>query len=320
MIHIYLDAEFDAVRVAGKFVQAVISVGAVLTNEEGTTLDTFYALIRPEYFKRLNPVVGRMTHLSTEQIKRAPSLEKVMSEFKDWMMAYEQDLEKIQFYSFGPDDRRTLLQNCEFHEIEAAFFAKMKDVQKELSIKVLFDGAVVGPALSLEDLKSVYAIQGEVEHNALNDAKDLMLVHQAYCLGKVQDSTQIEAIMQRKIARQEEIQRRQQERMRQAMIKRFAQLPHQIVLRFYPEVLEQLRALKEWGEPIPYRLRKDMLVDEDGIEIPYDGIHATIDLLMEEVPLCAKLTFEYENQSIVIYVALSYRTATAMEAIIKRCL
>lgn len=320
MIHIYIDAEFDAVRVAGKFTQAVISMGAVLTDEEGNLLDTFYALVKPNHFKKLNPIVGRITHLSTEDIKAAAGLKQVMSEFHQWIASYEMNIEHVQFYSFGPDDRRTLLQNCQYHNIEASYFERMKDLQKVLSMQVYYQEALVSPTLSLEDLKSVYTIHGEVEHNALTDARDLMMVYQAYCLGKPQDSTQIEAIVQRKLAKQEEVKRRQKEKLKHAMIKRFASLPKELDILFYPEVLDQLRSLKECGEEIPFRFRKDAAEDQSGNEIPYETLHTTLQLeLTQEVPV-VMLSFCYDLNSMTSMIQLTYRNATAFEIMIKRCL
>jgi inhibitor of KinA sporulation pathway (predicted exonuclease) len=74
MLHIYLDAEFDAVKIKGKFQQAIISIGAVMLDDNGKELDQFYSLVRPMNFVRLTSVVYRMTHLNTHQIEHAKAL------------------------------------------------------------------------------------------------------------------------------------------------------------------------------------------------------------------------------------------------------
>ena len=320
MIHIYLDSEFDAVRVKGKYTQAVISIGAVLVNEEGIQLDQFYNLVKPEYFKRLNPIVARMTHLTTEQIKAAHHLKDVMRDFRNWIRKYEKDSSNVLCYSFGPDDRRTLIQNCKFHEIEDPYFEHMHDLQKVISMQVGYMEKVVSPTLSLEDLKAVYEIHGEVEHNALTDAIDLMKVHQAYCRGNKQNSTQIEVIVKRKLAKQAEVKKRQQEKLKAAMKKRFATHPKHIDLLFYPEVLEQLRALKEQGSQIPYRLKKDHLEAKDGQCIPYEELRATLSIELEKEYPKAVIRFLFKEESYEIILPLTYQIATAVEIILTRCI
>lgn len=317
MIHIYLDAEFDAVKINHKFQQAIISLGAVAIGENQKQLDTFYSLVRPMHFRRLNPIVCRMTHLSNQQIANAKDLKQVMTAFLAWIKRYEKNITQVCFYSCGPDDRRTLLQNCRYYEIDGEFFSDMKDLQKEISAHVLYHDQIISPALSLDDLKSVYAIQGTVDHNALSDAIDLKCVHQAYCQGKQQDSTEIANIVKRKIAKQEEAKKRQQKRAAMVLRERFQQIPKHISLLFYPEILEQLRLLKERDPDFPFSFRKKGIMFEQNC-YPYEDVQASIRILLEEEFPAFFLCFETEAEKIEKKILLTYRNATMIENIMKR--
>lgn len=319
MIHIYLDAEFDAVRINHKFQQAVISLGAVMLNEDADILDQFYSLTKPMNFRRLTSVVKRMTHLSNDQIEKAKEFPVMMQEFLEWIDSYESDLDLVRFYSFGPDDRRTLIQNCHYHKIEADFFSRMKDLQKEISPSVKFQDQLISSTLSLDDLKSVYAIEGEVEHNALNDAIDLMKVHRAYCLGKSQDSTQIAAIVNRKIAKQQEVARKQRLRLAKAMKERFEKYPKRIKLKFYPEVLKELNELRDRDRHMTIRFQSDRMIIEEKAYF-YNELKLVMELSLDEEVPSFQFDISYHGVKSSKQFLLMYRNATMIENIIKRLL
>lgn len=200
MVHIYIDAEFDAVRINGRHCQMVVSLGAVLKKEEHE--ETFYSLVCPKNFKRLTSVVRKMTHLKDRDIREAESFPVVLKSFMQWLQPYVQD--SCNVYSFGPDDRRTLLQECERHRVDSTLFQEIIDLQKKISATVIFQNALVSPTLSLDDLKTAYDIEGAVEHNALTDAHDLMRIHQA-SLKRRPNPEAVRGIVERKLAKQQEV-------------------------------------------------------------------------------------------------------------------
>ena len=77
-------------------------------------------------------------------------------------------------------------------------FDRIQDLQKEISATVKFQNKIISPSLSLDDMKLIYDIQGAVDHNALNDAKDLMYIHQRYLDGNAQNAQRILDIVNRK--------------------------------------------------------------------------------------------------------------------------
>lgn len=316
MLHIYLDAEFDAVRIKGKFQQAIISIGAVMLDDDGKELDRFYSLVRPMNFVRLTTVVYRMTHLNTYQIAHAKTLPEVMERFMRWIYRYEKDIDCIKFYSFGPDDRRTLIQNCHYYELHMDFFKDMKDLQKEISPAVKFQGQLISSTLSLDDLKSAYDIQGAVDHNALSDAMDLMEVHHAYCLAKPQNMTQITAIVNRKIKKQQEVALKQRLRLAKVMKERFKDYPARIRLQFKEDVLEEFRNLRERDDNFHIRFKSDrMIIDEEAYY--YNELKVVMVLILDDEVPSFGFEIHYHGTDFMKQFLLTYRNATILEHIMK---
>lgn len=260
MVHIYIDTEFDAVRIDDHFEQSVISIGAVLLNEQFTECARFYQLVKPRGFSHLTPVVRRMTKLKDKDILAAPSLKESMIRFRSWIEEFSSG-SSFCMYVFGPDDQRTLLANCRSMHLDGELFSSMTDLQKLLSAQVYWQGALFSSALSLDDLKTIYEIEGEVEHNALTDALDLMRLHQAVRNGK-QPSADALAILAKK---------REEKRLLQAK-RRCAQLEDAMkkqlsfsaeewrVLKKSEEVKQLLRRQQEKRSSFPFQLEQDVLI------------------------------------------------------------
>lgn len=313
MVHIYIDTEFDAVKVKDKFCQMIISFGAVL--KYGDQEETFYSLACPQGFQRLTPIVRRMTHLHDADIRRAAPFPVVVQSFLDWLQPYAD--RDVAMYSFGPDDRRTLLQECERYDMDKDLFAGILDLQKQLSANVIDQGNIVSSVLSLDDLKTAYAIEGAVEHNALTDAHDLMRIHQA-SLTHTPCPEAVALIVERKRARAQEAARKQQERLTRIMKERFASyeiLECDVLL--YPEILQQFQLWEERDRCFHVLIREDEVV-VDGVSMGKEQLHIHMQVkLHQEVPsLC--LQFHSPTKSIEKTYLLHYRNATIVENILKR--
>lgn len=311
----YIDAEFDAVRIKGRHQQMVVSLGAVVRDEEGQE-QVFYALIHPLGFRRLTPVVRKMTHLKDEQIRNAKSFPEVLAQFQAWVQ-YWMDKMPLRLYSFGPDDRRTLMQNCRLHGLQEDLFASILDLQKELSATVRFQGQVVSATLSLDDLKSVYGIQGAVDHNALSDARDLMYIHEA-AQRHGPSVEEITNIVNRKVAKQLEVRRKQQERLTRIMRERFAPYTKKAIpLILHPEIITLLNNWEDCDQGFHIHANKNE-VKIDGSVYPTSQLQVTMQLMMEETIPYVRLVFQYEEECGERNYPLHYRNAGVVEAICKR--
>ncbi|MEG0329513.1 MAG: exonuclease domain-containing protein [Longicatena sp.] len=319
MYHIYIDAEFDAIKINKKFYQMVVSLGAVMADEEGNQLDTFYSLVKPYNFKCLTSVVKRMTKLNDEDILAAPSLVVVEHCFKTWVHRLTQDDEKLFLYSFGPDDKRTISQNCTALKIdEEGLFTKMKDVQKELSASVCYLDNVVSKTLSLDDMKAVYEIEGIVDHNALSDAIDLMKIHQAFLRKQQPSEAKIVEIVNRKARKQQQVQERQRRRLSLLMKQRFRVFPTlDVKLVFYQEIIEYFHSWEDRDYHFSLHCKGSYIVI-DTKKYLYEELLARLCVdIASEVP-SVTMYFTYQNESFEKKFLLNYRNATSIENIIRR--
>lgn len=218
MIHVYIDNEFDAVRMQGRYLQQVIAIGACLCDDAFVHIDSFYSLVCPAGFRRLSPHVRRMTHLKDTEIQKASKFPQVADRFISWLQHYAGE-EAICLYSFGPDDARTLCANAAFyHHGSEQLFAGIVDLQTLLSSRVRWRGEVFHKTHSLESLKQIYRIRGEVNHNALSDAIDLYRIHEAYRMERALDEEAIghlyRTMRQKQVEGMKKRRRHQLERLR----------------------------------------------------------------------------------------------------------
>lgn len=95
----------------------------------------------------------------------------------------------------GPDDGRTLCSNAAlYHHSSEQLFKGIIDLQTLLSSRVKRHNEVFQKTHSLESLKLIYRIKGDVNHNALSDAYDLCRIHEAYRKETELDNDAIEQI------------------------------------------------------------------------------------------------------------------------------
>lgn len=241
MVYVYLDNEFDAVRMDGRFRQQVIAIGAWLCDSEFRRAASFYSCVRPAGFRQLSYHVRRLTRLRDADIRQAPPFPQVIDRFLAWLLQYA-PLPQVTIYSFGPDDSRTLCANAAFyHHPSEALFARIEDLQRLLSARVRWQRQIVSKTLSLETLKAIYRIQGEVEHNALNDALDLYHIHAAYRADTPLDEEAIRTLYETLCRKQQEGERKRRRQQVQRLIERFADCRSCILI---PQSLEK----GEWAK------------------------------------------------------------------------
>ena len=313
MVSIYIDAEFDAVKENNKFHQMMISFGAIF--ERDGEIKTFYSEVKPKGFKALTNVVRRITKLKNEDIRKAPSFPEAMQKFLDWIELKENEV--CRLYSLGPDDQRTILQECERYGFSDNLFKDMIDLQKLISKEVTYQGNVISPYLSLNDLKIAYSIQGKVKHNALSDAYDLMYIHQAYQIRKP-DPDGVREIVERKERKKADNTRRAQERLRQAMRERFsdnAEIMFPVVL--FPEIKEQLALWEERDANFQIGVRDDYLMIDQKL-YKQDELKIGMIIHLDQILPCVEFVFVYDNKKFTKRYELQYRNASIVEAIIKR--
>lgn len=174
---IYVDFEFD---IENRQKAEFISIGAVVTDDGMKIKDSFYSLIRTVNKKVLSKTCMEITHLTQDEVDNAQNLRDVMDKFSLWINKYNKN---CVIYNWGNFDKVALskiLRSNGLGFIYNKIFKDMYDIQVEISRNLTINNEVISKCIGLEKMKEIYNISGEVKHNALDDAIDLMKVVNAY--------------------------------------------------------------------------------------------------------------------------------------------
>mgnify|MGYP002509119892 FL=1 len=309
-MNIYMDAEFDGVRKGSRFIQCLIFIGLIAIDNE-CVVDSYYSLIRPRRFHKLSKTVRRMTKLSDEEIKKAPDFREVMDEINAFINALNSPYE---LYTFGPDDVRTLKHQAVYEGYgNISALTKFTDLQRKISNDIIYKKKVASDMLSLDDLKYIYGIGNKVEHNALNDAVDLYLIHEANMSGAIQ-AERLEIIAERRRQKVEDARKRTQMHMQNILFERYHFYEHQkSSCALYLAVSAQLNSLQERGLiHLPFHL-SSMLLSES-----CEQGKLTMEWLMYPQPL-VKLMIELGDEVWKQDCLLTYGNSGAIERIWRIC-
>ena len=77
----------------------IIAIGAVAENGA-----TFYSLVKPQ-LSSISQYVSQLTHISAEDLEKAPNINQVLRDFDLWLMIQESNIMKCRFISYGDDSQ-----------------------------------------------------------------------------------------------------------------------------------------------------------------------------------------------------------------------
>lgn len=109
----------------------VIEIGAVKLNENKVMIDEFSALIKPQIYKTLHYMTGKLLHIKMAELKNEKPFEEVMEAFLKWCG------DDYIFCTWGPLDLLELQRNMVYYDFKPfndgplAFY----DVQKLFAIE-----------------------------------------------------------------------------------------------------------------------------------------------------------------------------------------
>ena len=149
----------------------IIAIGAVAENGA-----TFHTLVKPQ-LSSISKWVSDLTHISPEDLEKAPNIDKALIDFDLWMMSQESDIMKCRFISYGDDDKfvkSTLpaITNEHAFTVAAILMAKIEDCSAET--KRFFHGTIK----LVHAFNYVQAAETEQKHNPLEDAMMLQKVYE----------------------------------------------------------------------------------------------------------------------------------------------
>lgn len=141
----------------------IIEIGAVKLNSDRKMVSEFSRLIKPQVYKTMHQITGKLIHLQMQQLQSGDPFEVVYSDFKDWYG------DNPFFCTWGPLDLVELQRNIryfDFPNLANGPFAFL-DVQKLYSIA--FDDEKMRRSLeyAIDDL----GIEKDIPfHRAFSDA------------------------------------------------------------------------------------------------------------------------------------------------------
>ena len=149
----------------------IIAIGACAENGA-----TFHTLVKPQ-LSSISKWVSDLTHISPEDLEKAPNIDKALIDFDLWMMSQESDIMKCRFIAYGDDSKfvqSTLpaITNEHAFTVAAILMAKIEDCSAET--KRFFHGTIK----LVHAFNYVQSVETEQKHNPLEDAMMLQKVYE----------------------------------------------------------------------------------------------------------------------------------------------
>lgn len=149
----------------------IIAIGAVAENGA-----TFHSLVKPQ-LSSISPYVSQLTHISPEDLEKAPNIDKALIDFDLWMMSQESNIMKCRFIAYGDDSKfvkSTLpaITNDHAFTCAAILMAKIEDCYDET--RKFFHGTIK----LVHAFNYVQSVETEQKHNPLEDAMMLQKVYE----------------------------------------------------------------------------------------------------------------------------------------------
>ena len=170
--YIFLDFEFNT----AKKIQEVVSVGIVICDLDFNITSKYYSLVSLAMTTTMDKYASKVNNITDETLYDARDFKTVFLELNDILKLTPND----KIFTWGYDDKRTFDYGIEYHSLKNELFLMsncMTNIQKELSSKIKYNGDALGDTLALKFVKRICDIDGEVTHNALDDAIDLMNIY-----------------------------------------------------------------------------------------------------------------------------------------------
>lgn len=172
MEYIILDLEWNQpvsknsypyLRIGDRFSNEIIEIGAAKVNDKNEIIDTFKAVIKPKYYKKLNSNVMKLTHLKEEIVTGGIGFDVAIAQFQGWCGT------SAIIFSWGRDDIYVMKQNLEFYGIDYSWIQSWYNLQLIFS-KACFDNSNQRSLAFAMEYFSIQAEEDKPFHDACHDA------------------------------------------------------------------------------------------------------------------------------------------------------
>lgn len=118
MDYIILDIEFNGRKFASDLPMEVIEIGAVRLDAKLVYKDEFSALIKPQYYAKLNSFIKKKTGIPQEGIDQAKRFPVVIGEFLSWLSQSEACI----LLTWGGEDLKRIVLDTRMHKLDDAYW------------------------------------------------------------------------------------------------------------------------------------------------------------------------------------------------------
>ena len=148
----------------------IIAIGVAAENGA-----TFHSLVNPQ-FSSISQYISQMTHITAEDLEKAPNINQVLRDFDLWLMVQEPNIMECRFIAYGDDSKfikSTLPAITEQHAftVAAILMAKIEDCYD--ATRKFFHGTIK----LVHAFNYVQSMAIEQKHNPLEDAMMLQKVY-----------------------------------------------------------------------------------------------------------------------------------------------
>ena len=159
----------------------IISIGAIITNNNGVILNRFSSYIKPLKYPTMGRYYTKLTKITQENIDNASLFPIVINDFCKLISQYN----IVNFFVFGSEDKIILKKEIKRHNYNGPFnkiYKQIINIQPEISKTIKYKKEIIKIQWGLFDLIKLYSIKKytKQDHNALTDALMLKDVYFAY--------------------------------------------------------------------------------------------------------------------------------------------
>ena len=142
----------------------ILQIGAVKLESNFNIIDTFNSFVKPQIYTDIHPFVGKMTHITFDKVKNAPTFPAVFKEFKKFISS-----SSAIMCVWGAGDLKELYRNIYFYSLPTKSLPKLYiNVQQHASS---FFNNPTGQSIGLQNAVQILDLpQNKAYHDALNDA------------------------------------------------------------------------------------------------------------------------------------------------------
>ncbi len=148
----------------------IVQIGAVKLDSNLNIIDTFNTFVKPNIYKDIHPFIKKMTNITNEDVKNAPTFSQAFTLFKEFMGGVDNIL-----CIWGNGDLKELYRNIKYYDLSIENLSNTYiNVQHHASIH--FKNPT-GKSIGLQNAITLLGLnQDKSYHNALNDAYYTSLV------------------------------------------------------------------------------------------------------------------------------------------------